>query len=146
MHIYLEFDVLEFGRLHLSLSRSKLKVPRFQFPFVFELLEQELRNFKVVVVQFTKSIVLQSKEEEKEFLCIVAQSQQLLSLVNIINNALRQFRIPTFYDPPIFHVSIKSGKIGELSPIPITPHEAQADCINVRYENQVLKLRFTSLS
>ena len=94
---------------HISLSRRFHLRHLHIEPFLNDLaLTLGVASKFYVQVGGSKPFVLSNDEETRHFLClsVADPSSALQQMVSSINNTLKQYRQPQYYDDPIFHVSI----------------------------------------
>jgi len=94
---------------HISLSRRFHLRHLHIEPFLNDLaLTLGVASKFYVQVGGSKPFVLSNDEDTRHFLCVsVADpSSALQQMISSINNTLKRYRQPQYYDEPIFHVSI----------------------------------------
>uniref|UniRef100_UPI00358EF3FB U6 snRNA phosphodiesterase 1 isoform X1 n=2 Tax=Myxine glutinosa TaxID=7769 RepID=UPI00358EF3FB len=100
---------------HVSLSHTVVLRHHWIAPFV-ESLRELLHSFSRFSFVANKVNIYTNEERTRTFLglAVTGGNNQLENLVTEVNEALHEFRLPSFYEEPSFHVTL-AWCIGDLS-------------------------------
>mmetsp|Transcript_10999 Transcript_10999/g.16067 ORF Transcript_10999/g.16067 Transcript_10999/m.16067 type:complete len:299 (+) Transcript_10999:80-976(+) len=95
--------------LHVSLSRPFFLQLASLESFVRDLQSELTHRPFALTVRFKKHKILVNDERTRTFWCWhVDTTPPLLHLIESIDHIMSEYRQPTYYDPPSFHVSVAS--------------------------------------
>ncbi|KAL0140812.1 U6 snRNA phosphodiesterase Usb1 [Mucor lusitanicus] len=135
LHPYLK-DVELLPEQHISLSRP-VYLRKYQLTPFTRSIKAALRNTKRFDASFAQVSHLTNDEKTRAFLTLEIGHgyNQLLKCMKHVDNVMREYHKPTFYNPPRFHASIawslKQAAIEAIHIPPQTVEEIVANVFNI---------------